>query len=162
MTRTTTARQEGGRQFYKKALELAVAGGAAFWATNFAISLTPIAAEYRAALSISYFPMLLEALVGGLVIGFCVSYFLLRFFERIPTKNSILKSVMLSLIVLIVSTVIIEVPATILTTMGDALRYFLIATMINALRIPALGIAIGYLYTRISGPTRDRQYFETV
>ena len=47
---------------------LAVAGGLGFWVANFAISLTPIAAEYRAALSISYYPMLFEALIGGLVI----------------------------------------------------------------------------------------------
>ena len=60
---------------------LSVAGGLGFWVANFAISLTPIAAEYRAALSISYFPMLLEALIGGLVIGFCVSYSLLRLFD---------------------------------------------------------------------------------
>jgi hypothetical protein len=74
---------------------LAIAGGLGFWAANFAISLTPIAAEYRAALSISYLPMLLEALLGGLIIGFCVSYFLLRFFDKLPTKNPILKSVIL-------------------------------------------------------------------
>ena len=33
---------------------LAVAGAAAFWAVNLLISLTPAAAEYRAALSIRY------------------------------------------------------------------------------------------------------------
>jgi hypothetical protein len=66
---------------------LAMGGGLGFWVANFAISLTPIAAEYRAALSISYQTMLLEALFGGLIIGFCVSYFLLRFFDNIPTKN---------------------------------------------------------------------------
>ena len=74
---------------------LTVAGGLGFWMTNFAISLTPIAAEYRAALSIPYLPMLLEALIGGLLIGFCVSYFLLRFFDKLPTKSPILKSVTL-------------------------------------------------------------------
>ena len=40
----------------RKLFKLTIVGGAAFWATNFAISLTPIAAEYRAALSISYLP----------------------------------------------------------------------------------------------------------
>ena len=44
----------------KKLYQLTFGGGVAFWAANFAISRTPIAAEYRAALSISYFPMLLE------------------------------------------------------------------------------------------------------
>ncbi len=67
------------QKFWRKVLALAVVGGLGFWVANFGISLTPIAAEYRNALSISYFPMLLEALLGGLMIGFCVSYFLLRF-----------------------------------------------------------------------------------
>ena len=130
---------------------LAVAGGLGFWAANFAISLTPIAAEYRAALSISYFPMLLEALLGGLIIGFCVSYFLLRFFDKLPTKNPILKSVILSFIVLIVVTMLIEVPAKFLTPTSDALHYFLIGLIFNVLRIPALGIGIGYLYDKLNG-----------
>jgi hypothetical protein len=34
----------------------ALAGAAAFWLVNLAISLTPVAADYRAALSISYNP----------------------------------------------------------------------------------------------------------
>ena len=76
---------------------LTVTGGVAFWVANFTISLAPIAAGYRAALSISYFPMLVESLLGGLMIGFCVSFFLLRFFDKIPTRNPILKSVILSL-----------------------------------------------------------------
>jgi hypothetical protein len=130
----------------KKMTTLAVAGGLGFWVANFAISLTPIAAEYRAALSISYFPMLLEALIGGLVIGFCVSYSLLRFFGKLPTKNPILKSVILSFIALIVVTMLIEVPAKFLAPTNDAMRYFLIGTTFNVIRIPALGIVVGYLY----------------
>jgi len=133
---------------------LAIAGGLGFWVANFAISLTPIAAEYRAALSISYLPMLLEALLGGLIIGFCVSYFLLRFFDKLPTKNPILKSVLLSFIVLIIVTMLIEVPAKSLTTTSDPLRYFLIAAMFNGLRILALGVVIGYLHDRLNGRVR--------
>ena len=60
-------RQTSG-EFSKQLVKLTIAGGLGFWVANFAISLTPIAAEYRAALSIAYLPMLLEALVGGLVI----------------------------------------------------------------------------------------------
>src|SRR5512137_1634361 len=119
----------------KNRYPLMLGGGVAFWAANFAISLTPIAAEYRAALSISYFPMLLESLLGGLIIGFCVSYFLLRFFDRIPTKNPILKPVILSFIVLLMVTMLIEVPAKFLTTTSDALHYFLIGAMFNVIRI---------------------------
>ncbi len=138
------------KEIWRRVLLLAVAGGSAFWVANLAISLTPIAAEYRAALSISYLPMLLEALLGGLIIGFCVSYFLFRFFDKIPTKNPILKSVILSFIFLIIVTMLIEVPAKFLPAIGDALRYFLIGIMFNIIRILALGIVIGYLYKSLS------------
>ncbi|MCE7980423.1 MAG: hypothetical protein DYG89_04470 [Caldilinea sp. CFX5] len=134
------------REIWREALLLAIAGGFGFWVANFAISLTPIAAEYRAALSIAYVPMLLEALLGGLVIGFCVSYCLLRYFDKLPTKNPMLKSVILSLIAFLIVTILIEVPAKFLATTPDALRYFLIGAMFNLLRILALGIVIGYLY----------------
>jgi hypothetical protein len=136
------------KSIWRKLPILVIAGGLAFWLANFAISRTPIAAEYRAALSISYFPMLLEALLGGLIIGLCVSYFLLRFFDKIPTRNPILKSVILSFIVLIMVTISIGGPSSYLAT-GDVLRYFLIGTIINFLRILALGIGIGYLYSRL-------------
>jgi branched-subunit amino acid ABC-type transport system permease component len=133
---------------------LAMAGGLGFWLANFAISLTPIAAEYRAALSISYYPMLLEALIGGLIIGFCVSYSLLRFFDKAPKKNPILKSIILSFVVLIIVTMLIEVPAKFLAPTNDALRYFLIGTTFNVIRIPTLGIVIGYLYNRLNRGVR--------
>jgi len=128
---------------------LAVAGGLAFWLANFAISRTPIAAEYRAALSISYYPMLLEALLGGLMIGFCVSYFLLRFFDRIPTQNPISKSVILTFIILIMITILMQGPASFLTITRNASHVFLIGAIFNLLRFLALGIGIGYLYKRL-------------
>jgi len=133
---------------WRNVFVLAVAGGLAFWLANFAISRTPIAAEYRAVLSISYYPMLLESLIGGLIIGFWVSYFLLRFFDKIPTKNPISKSVILTFIVLIIVTILIGGPSSFLAT-GDVLRYFLIGTIFNLLRFIALGIGIGYLYRRL-------------
>ena len=139
------------KEIWRKMLVLAIVGGLAFWVTNFAISLTPIAAEYRAGLSISYFPMLLEALFGGLIIGFGVSFFLLRFFTKIPTKNPILKSSILSSIALILFTLLLEVPAKFLTNTNDAMHYFLIGILFNILRILALGIVIGYLYKRLYG-----------
>ncbi len=138
---------------WRNVLILAFAGGLAFWLANFTISLTPIAAEYRAALSISYFPMLLEALLGGLVIGFCVSYFLLRFFDKIPTQDPISKTVLLTFIVLIIVTISIGGPSSFLAT-GNVLRYFLIGTIFNVIRILALGIGIGYLYRWLNGSVR--------
>lgn len=142
------------RRIWRRALTLAIGGALGFWVANFAISLTPIAAEYRAALGIAYVPMLLEALLGGLVIGFCVGYSLLRFFDRIPTTTPVLKSVMLSFIALIAVTMLFEVPAKFLTTTNDALRYFFIGAAFNAVRILALGVAVGYLYGRLNARAR--------
>ena len=85
------------------------------------------------------------------MIGFCVSYFLLRFFNKIPTKNPILKSVILSFIVLIIVTILMQGPASFLTTTSDALYVFLIGTIFNVIRILALGIVVGYLYDKLNG-----------
>jgi hypothetical protein len=85
---TDQSKTQSSHEFSKRLLKLAGVGGAVFWMTDFVISVSPIAAEYRAAFSISYLPIaLVEALVGGLMISCCVSYFLLRFFDKIPTKN---------------------------------------------------------------------------
>jgi glycopeptide antibiotics resistance protein len=94
--------------------------------------------------------MLLEALPGGLMIGFCVSYFLLRFFDKIPTQDPISKSVILTFIVLAIVTILIGGPSSFLAT-GDVLRYFIIGAIFNVLRFLALGIGIGYLYKRLNG-----------
>ena len=145
---------KNSKGIWKKAFVLTLVGGLAFWLANFAISRTSIAAEYRAAMSISYTPMLLESLIGGLIIGFCVSYFLLRFFDRIPAKDPVLKSVILSFIVLILVTILIGGPSSFLAT-GDVLRYFLIGTIFNVIRILALGIVIGYLYDRLNRSVRQ-------
>jgi len=141
------------RAIWKRALMLALAGGLAFWVVNFAISLTPIAAEYRAALSIPYLPMLFESLVGGLIIGFGVSYFLLRFFDKIPARSPILKSVVLSLIVLVIVTVLLQGPASLSSKAGAGVRCFLVGTLFNVLRILALGISVGLLSARRTGDT---------
>jgi uncharacterized protein YacL len=144
---TDRTKRQTSHEFSKKLYKLTVAGGVAFWIADFAISLSPIAAEYMAAFSISYLPMaLVEALVGGLIIGCCVSYFLLRFFDKIPTKNPILKSVILSFAAIVV----IEVLST-FGNLSNAYVYLLIDTVMNIPRILALGIVVGYLYDRLNG-----------
>ena len=76
-TRSTgLSKQESSRDFSKKLLMLAVAGGAAFWITDFLMAVSPIAAAYKAAFSISSLPVaLVEALIGGLVIAFMRQFF---------------------------------------------------------------------------------------
>jgi len=118
---------------------LGVAGGAAFWVVNLAISLTALGAEYRAALSIHYLPMLLEALAGGLVIGLLVAYTLQRFSDRIPSRSPLLKAVALSGAAVVAVTVLIPAPDP---------RAALLGLLINTLRILALGVTIGVLHAR--------------
>jgi len=132
----------------KKVLVLTLVGGLAFWLANFAISRTAIAADYRAGMSISYYPMLLESLIGGLIIGLWVSFPLLRFYNRIPGKNPIIKSVLLSTLVLVIVTVTLGGPSSFFAT-SNVLKYFIIGTVFNIIRITALGIAIGYVCMRL-------------
>ena len=145
---------KNAKGIWKKAFVLTLAGGLAFWLANFAISRTPIAAEYRAAMSISYYPMLLESLIGGLIIGLWVSYLLLRFFDKIPGKDPIVKSILVSLVVLVIVTLLIGGPSSYLAT-SDVLRYFLIGTTFNLIRFLALGMGIGWLYKRLNGGARS-------
>jgi hypothetical protein len=134
---------------YEKLLKLTIGGGLVFWATTFAISLTPIRAEFRAALSMDYVQsVLVEGLIGSLIIGFLVSFFLLRFFDRVPTKNPILKSVILSFVAYVINLILLGVAA---SRTSDALQVFLIGAACNVPSYLALGIVIGYLYKRMYG-----------
>jgi hypothetical protein len=134
---------------WKNVLGLGVAGGLAFWVATIAISLLPIAAEYRSAFSKANIQMVWAAsLPAGLIIGCCVSYSLLRFFDKIPTKNPILKSVIISLIALVTTTILNLVPHSFLGQ-RDILHYFFIGIMLDAPRFLFLGIVIGYLYKRL-------------
>jgi hypothetical protein len=129
--------------------KLTIGGGVAFWATTIAISLLPIAAEYRTAFSkASIQTVWVGSLPAGLIIGCCVSYSLLRFFDKIPTKNPILKSVIISLIVLVIATILTLVPHSFLGQ-SNVLHYILIGIMLDLPRFLFLGMVIGYLYKRL-------------
>ena len=135
---------------WRKIVVLGVVGGLAFWAITIAISLLPIAAEYRAAESISNIQAVWAGgLLVGLIIAFGVSYFLLRFYDKIPAKNPILKSVVLSFIAFVIAMILLEAPASFRTS--DALYYLLIGVIFNVPRFLFVGIVIGYLYKRLYG-----------
>ena len=137
--------------FCKKLFNLTIGGGVVFWVTTIATSLLPIAAEYRAAFSNWMIQTVwVDSLLAGMMIGCCVSYSLLRFYEKIPAKNPILKSMILSTIALAVATVLIDVPM-IFHGSSSALPYFFIGVMFNTARFLFLGIVIGYLYKKLYG-----------
>lgn len=141
---TGLSKQESSHDFSKKLLKLAVAGGAVFWVTDFLMAVSPIAATYKAAFSFSSLPVaLVAALAGGLVIAFSVSFFLLRFFSRLPGKNPIQKALILSFS----GMVIIEV----LSAIGNpahALVYIVLDTGMNIPRFVALGWTIGFVFDK--------------
>jgi NO-binding membrane sensor protein with MHYT domain len=142
---TGQAKAQSSRDFPKKLLMLAAAGGAAFWITDFVIAVSPITTEYKAAFSISSLPLALaEALVGGLVIALCVSFYLLRFYDRIPSKKPIFKALILSCFIM----VMIE-GFSALGNPSHASVYLLLDTGMNAPRFFALGLVNGYLFNKI-------------
>jgi len=144
---TSRSKQQTSHEFYKKLFKLTIGGGAAFWAITIAFSMIPIAAEFRAALSISYVQMILvESVLGGMIISCGLSFFLLRFFDKIPTKNPILKSVILSFVVYVIVIILLGVAA---SRTSDALYVFLIGVTFNMPRFLFVGIVIGYLYQRL-------------
>jgi hypothetical protein len=139
----------GSTIFSKKLYKITFGGGVAFWVTTIATSLLPIAAEYRAAFSNwSIQTVWVGSLLAGMSVGCCVSYSLLRFFEKIPTQGPILKSVLLSSIALAIATILLDVPRS-FHGPSDALYYFLIGALFNAARFLLLGLVIGYLYKRL-------------
>jgi hypothetical protein len=137
--------------FHRKALLLAIGGGAMFWVTSIATSLLPIAAKYRAAFSNwSMQTVWIDSLPAGLIAGGCVSYCLLRLLEKNPARDPILNSVILSFIALVIATILIDVPRSFLPPgPKDALYYFLIGILFNTARFLFLGFVIGDLYKRL-------------
>lgn len=135
-------------------------GTVAFWLVNLAISLTPVAAAYRAALSIAYVPMLVEAAAGGFVVAGAVAFLLTRIPERFPGGGPLRKALLLALVALVLLTMLLEVPAKMRSDVADSGHWLLVATAINAIRILALGASIG-LVTRPRTTGRDRHHVVT-
>ena len=139
--------RKGSTILSKNLFILTIGGGATFWAFTVAFSLLPIMAEFRAALSIPYISgAIVDPVIGGLIISCCVSYFLLRFFYQIPTKNPILKSMLLSLVVLGINFIMLAVAA---SRTSDVVQILLIGVTLNIPRYLILGLVIGNLYRRL-------------
>jgi hypothetical protein len=146
------------KDIWRKIVVLAVVGGLAFWAISIATSLVPITVDYRAA-RWSAETVWVGSLPAGLIIGFLMSFFLVRFFDKIPPKNPILKSLILSIIALVIGAILLEAPSSFGTS--DVFYYFLFGTMLNVPRFLFLGIVIGYLYKRLYGSESLRQSTST-
>lgn len=129
----------------------AVAGAVAFWSANLVISVTPIAAAYRSAMSIGYLPMLVEAAVGGLLLASAVALVLVRYPARIPGAGPLTQAVLLSVAAVVLVTLAVEVPSKLRSGVPDAGHWLLVATVFNVIRVLALGVAIG-LVTRRGQP----------
>lgn len=133
----------------------AITGAGAFWLANLVISLTPIAAEYRSALSITYVPMLLEAAVGGLLVAGGVVLVLARFPDHVPGREPLGKALALAAAALVLLTVLVEVPSKLSSDLADPGRWLLVGAAFNTIRLLALGVAIG-LVTRTRTAQQER------
>jgi hypothetical protein len=134
--------------FLPMVFKLAIGGGAVFWLTTFVTSLLPIAAEYRAAFSNwSIQSVWVGSLIVGMIMGCCVSYFLVRFMDKNPTRNPIQESVKLSSVALLIAIVLIDVPQSFFGHSDT--YYFLIGVMFNVVRFLFLGLFIGYKYKKL-------------
>ena len=136
---------------------LTLSGGAAFWLSNLAISMTPIAAEYRLALSISYVPMLLEAAVGGLLVAGAVALLFTRFPNRVPGRGPLSQATLLAVVGLLLITALLEAPTKLGAELAEPGRWLLVATVFNTIRFLALGVTIGLIAKRASSPV-DRPH----
>jgi hypothetical protein len=122
---------------------MTVAGGLTFWVISVATSLLPIAAEYRAAFSNwSAQTVWVAALVIGMIISWSISTLVLLAIRQSPAKNPLVISVTLSVAVLLMATLLIDLPRSI-NGADRSLHYFLIGLAFNAVRFFGLGIAIG-------------------
>ena len=129
---------------------LTLGGGLAFWAATVSFSLLPIAAELRDSFSISYGEgVLVGPPLGGMAIAFVISCLLLRFFKKVPARDPLLMSLILSCVALGAAIIMLRVAA--IGIDRDPMRAFFIGAALNVPRFFALGIAIGYLYKNLRG-----------
>lgn len=139
----------------------ALAGAAAFWLANLALSTTQVAAAYRSALGIAYLPMLLEAAAGGLVLGGAVAFVLVRHPATIPGAGLLTKAVLVGAGALVILTIGLELPSKLSSGVDDPARWLSVATAFNVIRTLALAVTIGLVAgdgsprrSRRRGPTR--------
>jgi hypothetical protein len=139
----------------KNLLTLTIAGAAVFWAATFVTSLLPLAAEYRAAYTNWKIQTVwIDSVFAGLIIACGVSYFLLRSLSKMPAMNPVRESVRLGFVALVIITILIDVPRSLLSPgPGNAWSwyYFLVGLIFNAARFLLLGFVIGYLYKKLYG-----------
>ncbi|HQR26938.1 MAG TPA: hypothetical protein PLP61_07865 [Nocardioides sp.] len=132
-----------------------LAGAVTFWLVNLLISLTPIAADYRSAMSIPYRQMLVEAAVGGLLVASAVAYPLLRHPGKVPGRDVLTKGLVLGTGVLALLTVLVEVPSKLRADVADPGHWLVVATAFNALRVLALAIATALVVRARAHPHDD-------
>ena len=137
-------------EFRRKLFLLTIVGGIVFWLATFVTSLLPIAAAYRAAYSNwSIQTVWVGSVFAGMLFSCCVSYFYLRFYDKIPTMSPVLKSLLVSTVALVIAILIIDVPM-VLQSEQFVLHYFFIGVLFNSVRFLLLGFAIGFVYKRLN------------
>ena len=136
---TEVARERNGSRM----LILTGTGLLVFWLASFFTTFLPLAAEYRAAYSDwSKQTVWIGAIFMGLLVFGCISIIYLRFFEKLPGKTPVAKTLLLSAAALILCLMAIDLPM-MLNTERKLLQYFLVGVMFNTVRFLLAGLAIG-------------------
>jgi len=147
---TDTSGEVTSHGIFAQLCALTLGGALAFWAATVAFSLLPIAAEFRHAFSISYGEgVLVGPPLGGIAIAFVISWFLLRFSSKVPARDPLLMSLLLSCVALGAAIVMLRLAA--MGAGGDPMRAFLIWATLNVPRFIALGVAVGCLHRKLRG-----------
>ena len=134
----------------------ALAGAAGFWLANLVISLTPVAAAYRSAMSVPYVPMLVESAAGALLVSGALTFVLLRYPHRVVGTGPVRKALLLGMGAFVLLTVLVEVPSTLRSDVADPVHWLLVFAVFNVIRILALSVTVG-LVIRARGTRQDRR-----
>ena len=125
---------------YKSSYKLAIVGAIAFW-------LAAAATRLVVPDTFGFTPTPLFSagiLFRSVVVGLSVSYYLVLYFDKIPSKSPILKSVILSIIALVIFGGI-----TTLFYFDEALNFILEYFLYNVAAFAASGVVIGLVYQKL-------------
>ena len=136
------ARRTKSLGVYKMAYKPAIAGAIAFWLAGTATRLilpSPPGLSPSPWFSVG-------RLFWSIIVGGSVSYYLIWYFDKIPSKNPIIKSVILSSLALIMIDGLVM-----LFYLSNPLNFFLLFVSYEAATFIVAGVVIGFVHVKLYG-----------
>jgi hypothetical protein len=128
---------------YKRSWKPTLIGGTVFWLLGLATALLPIPHEFGIFSGSLSGTGLVALLLGALFVALWVSFYFIYFFDKIPTQNPVLKSVIVSFLGLLIIGFL-----GIFLNLKNPASFYLYDLAVNGPRTLALGVAVGYSYQR--------------